>query len=93
MVVSNYSRKMKLKYDYIRDLILVEEVHRRDSGKISSSSFALNVDTQGRRHDRSKPMIRGMSKSRFGQQICWNCGKISNIKRNCSNLKRRRMTL
>ena len=32
MVVNNSARKNKLKYDDIRDLILSEEVHRRDAG-------------------------------------------------------------
>ena len=31
MMMSNFARKSKLKYDDIRDLILSEEVHRRDA--------------------------------------------------------------
>lgn len=36
MDVSNYAGKMKLKYDDIRDLILVEEVCRKDLIETSS---------------------------------------------------------
>ncbi|KAB5537969.1 hypothetical protein DKX38_015502 [Salix brachista] len=43
MAVSNSAGKSKLNYDDIRDLILVEEVRKRDSGEISGSSSALNT--------------------------------------------------
>lgn len=52
MVVSNSAGKSKLNYDDIRDLILDEEVCRRDSGEISGSSSALNVDSRGRAQNR-----------------------------------------
>ncbi|RVW40727.1 Retrovirus-related Pol polyprotein from transposon TNT 1-94 [Vitis vinifera] len=39
----------KLKYNDIRDLILAEEIHRRDAGKTLGSGSALNLETRGRR--------------------------------------------
>ena len=35
MTVSNYTRKEKLKYNDIRDLILAEEIRRRDASETS----------------------------------------------------------
>ena len=45
MAVSNSVGKAKLKYDDIRDLVLAEEVRRKDSGKLLGSRSALNVDS------------------------------------------------
>jgi acyl-activating enzyme 14 len=42
--VSNSVGKSKLKYDDIQDLILAEEVRRKDSGESSSSGSALNIN-------------------------------------------------
>ena len=53
MAVSNSTRKEKLKYNDIRDLILVEEICRRDAGKTSGSSSTLNLETRGRGNDRN----------------------------------------
>ena len=44
MVVSNYIRKEKLKYDDIRDLILVKEVRRKDSGEFLGLRSTFNVN-------------------------------------------------
>ncbi|KAB5521580.1 hypothetical protein DKX38_025899 [Salix brachista] len=90
MAVSNSAGKSKLNYDDIRDLILAEEVRRRDSGEISGSRSALNVDSRGRAQNRNlnrgRSKSRGISKSRLGHQAtCWNCGKTGHIKRNCKN--------
>nr|TKS11700.1 hypothetical protein D5086_0000069980 [Populus alba] len=78
--VSNSSEKSKLKYVDIQDLILAEEVRRKDMGE--NSSLALNINTRGRRHDRGlfkgRSKSRYRSKSKFGprkQVECWNCGK------------------
>ena len=66
MVVSNSTGKEKLKYNDIRDLILVEEIRRRDVGETSESGSALNLETRGRGNDRNSN--RGRSKSRNSNQ-------------------------
>ncbi|RVW83869.1 Retrovirus-related Pol polyprotein from transposon TNT 1-94 [Vitis vinifera] len=48
MAVSNSTGKEKLKYNDIRDLILAEEIRRRDAGETSRSGSALNLETRGR---------------------------------------------
>jgi hypothetical protein len=61
----------KLKYEDIRDLILSEEVRKRDSGETSCSSAVLNLETRGREYgrifgrDRSRSR-KGRSESRSG---------------------------
>lgn len=50
MTVSNSTSKIKLKYDNICDMILVEEVSKRDSSKISYSSSALSIESRGKRY-------------------------------------------
>ena len=65
MAVSKSAGKSKLKYEDIRDLILSEEVRRRDVGETSSSGSALNLETRGRGKD--KNFSQGRSKSRKGR--------------------------
>ena len=48
MAVSNSTGKEKLKYNDIRDLILVEEICRRDVGETSGFGSGLNLETRGR---------------------------------------------
>ena len=77
MVVSNSTGKEKLKYNDIRDLILAEEIRRRDAGESLGSSSALNLETRGRDNDRNSNQGRSKSrncnwkksKSRLGQQV------------------------
>ena len=77
MAVSNSTGKEKLKYNNIRDLILAEEIRRRDASETSRSGSALNLETRGRGNDRksnqgkskSKNSNRNRSKSRSGQQV------------------------
>jgi hypothetical protein len=78
----------KLKYEDIRDLILSEEVRKRDSGETSCSSAVLNLETRGREYgrifgrDRSRSR-KGRSESRSSNQLeCWNCGKAGHLKKN-----------
>ena len=98
MAVSNSTGKEKLKYNDIRDLILAEEIRRRDAGETSGSSSALNLETRGRGNDRnsnrgrSKSINsnRNRSKSRSGQQVqCWNCGKIYHFRNQCKSPKKK----
>ena len=63
MAVSNSTRKEKLKYNDIRDLILAEEIRRRDAGKTLGSSSALNLETKGRGNDRNSNQGRSKSKN------------------------------
>ena len=51
--VSNSIGKEKLKYNDIRDLVLAEEICRRDARKTLGSSSALNLETRGRGNDRN----------------------------------------
>ena len=77
MAVSNSTGKEKLKYNDIRDLILVEEIRRRDASETSGSSYALNLETRDRGNEKnsnrgrskSKNSNRNRSKSRSGQQV------------------------
>ncbi|RVW87889.1 Retrovirus-related Pol polyprotein from transposon TNT 1-94 [Vitis vinifera] len=98
MAVSNSTGKEKLKYNDIRDLILAEEIRRRDAGETSGSGSALNLETRGRGNNRnsnqgrsnSRNSNRNRSKSRSGQQIqCWNCGKTGHFKRQCKSPKKK----
>ena len=90
MSVGNSTGKEKLRYNDMRDLVLAEEIRKRDAGETSESSFALNFETRGRGNDRnsnrgrskSKNSNRNRRKSRSGQQVqCWNYGKASHFKR------------
>ena len=98
MTVSNSTGKEKLKYNDIRDLILTEEIHRRDAGETSGSDFALNLETRGRGNYRnsnrgkskSRNSNQNRSKSRSGQQVqCWNCGKIGHFRNQCKSPKKK----
>ena len=90
--------KEKLKYNDIRDLILVEEIRQRDAGETSGSGSALNLETRGKGNDRnsnkgrskSKNSNPNISKFRSGQQVqCWNCGKTGHFRRQCKSPKKR----
>ena len=72
MAISNSVGKAKLKYDDIRDLVLVEEVRRKDSGELLGLGSTLNVNYKGKGNNRdykgsnkgrSKFKNRGKSKS------------------------------
>ena len=65
MIVSNSAEKSK--YDDIHDLILTQNVRRKDSGEFSSSSFVQNVDNKGRdskRDDKNSNKSRSKSKKK-----------------------------
>jgi hypothetical protein len=94
MAVSNSAGKSKLSYEDVRDLILSEEICRKDAGETSSSAAALNLATRGR--GRETNSVRGISKSRkgrskskFGRQPeCWNYRKTGHFKKNCRELRK-----
>ena len=53
MATSNSTGKEKLKYNDIQDLILAEEIRRRDAGETLGSSSALNLEARDRGNDRN----------------------------------------
>ena len=98
MAVSNSTGNETLKYNDIRDLILAEEIRRRDAGETSGFGSALNLETRGRGNDKnsnqgrskSRNSNRNRSKSRSGQQVqCWNCGKTGHFRRQCKSPKKK----
>ncbi|CBI18761.3 unnamed protein product, partial [Vitis vinifera] len=98
MAISNSTGKENLKYNYIRDLILAEEIRRRNVGETLGSGSVLNLETRGRGNDRnsnrgrSKPRNsnQNISKSRLDQQVqCWNCGKTCHFRRQCKSPKKK----
>ena len=98
MAVSNSTGKEKLKYNNIRDLILAEEIRRRDASESSGSGSVLKLETRGRGNDKnsnwgrskSRNSNRNRSKSRSSQQVqCWNYGKTSHFRRQCKSPKKK----
>ena len=61
MAVSNSTRKEKLKYNDIQDLILAEEICRRDAGETSRYGYALNLETRGRGNDKNSNWSKSKS--------------------------------
>ena len=85
--VSSSSGNSKLKFYDVRDLVLSEEIRRRESGETSNSS-ALHTESRGRTSERNSN--RGRSKSRRGKSRwgkkdfnCYNCGKKCHFKKDC----------
>jgi len=95
MAVSSFARKSKLKYEDIWDLILSEEMCRRDSSETSCSGPALNLETWGRGYGKNSG--RGRSRSKKGisesgsgiQPKFWNCGKTNHFKKNCKEPRKK----
>ena len=77
MAVSNSTGKEKLKYNYIRDLILAKEIRRKDASETSRFGYVLNLETRGRGNDRNsnqgrsklRNSNRNRSKFRSSQQV------------------------
>lgn len=92
--VSSSSGSNKLKFDDVRDLVLSEEIRRRESGECSTSSV-LHTETRGRNPTRGNR--RGKSKDRRSKSRnhqgshsskiieCWNCGKTGHYKNQCKS--------
>ena len=53
IAVSNSTGKEKLKYNDIQNLILTEEIRRKDAGETSGSGSTLNLATRGRGNDKN----------------------------------------
>ena len=77
----------------VRDLILSEDIRRKESGE--SSGSALSTQSRGRSQQKDKNQIRGGSKSKGkGQKkdrkviVCWNCDKIGHFSSQCKAPKK-----
>ena len=53
MAISNSTRKEKMKYNDIQDLILDKEICRKDADETSGSGSIINLETRGRGNDRN----------------------------------------
>ena len=60
--MSSSSRSAKVKMDDSRDLILSEDIHRKESGE--SSGSALSTQSRERSQQKGKNQILGRSKSK-----------------------------
>ncbi|CAA0840639.1 Unknown protein, partial [Striga hermonthica] len=87
--VSSSSGSNKLRFDDVQNLVLSEEIRRRESGEPSTSSV-LHTESRGRistkesRHIKSKgrrSRSRNHRSSQNSKSIeCWNCGKTGHYK-------------
>ena len=90
MAVSNSAGKSKLKYDDIQDLILSEEVCRRDVNidNAQDEAFVTENESRGRSKGPNDRKFNGKLQSRDRSQFkktreCFNCGKKGYLKRDC----------
>ncbi|KAK1417487.1 hypothetical protein QVD17_26616 [Tagetes erecta] len=84
--VSSSCGTTKLTFEGVRDLILGEDIRRKNSGE--SSSSLLSTERRGRRKERGNS--RGRSKSRNRSQSkprkdiqCWNCKENGHFRSQC----------
>ncbi|WVZ16676.1 hypothetical protein V8G54_009658 [Vigna mungo] len=94
---SSSSGSNKLKFHDVRDLILSEEIQRKESGE-SSTSSVLHTESRGR--SSNKGYGRGRSKERRSNSKnhrsfqnsktieCWNCGKVGHYKNQCKSTRK-----
>ena len=90
MKVNNFAGKSKLKYNDIQDLILSEEVHRRDANidNAQDQAFVTKNKSRGRSRRPNDRKFNGRQKSRDRYQFketreCFHCGKICHLRRDC----------
>ena len=90
MAVSNSTGKSKLKYDDIRDLILSEEVRRRNANidNALDQAFVMKNNSKGRSKGRNDRKFNGRSQLRDRSQFketreCFYCGKKGHIIKDC----------
>ena len=95
MTVSNFAGKSKLKYDDIRDLILSEEVRRRDANidNAQDQAFVTENKSRGRSKGSNDRKFNGRSQSRDRSQFketreCFHCGKRGHLRRDCWHLNK-----
>ena len=96
MAMSNSAGKDKLKYDDIRDLILSEEVHRRDACIDNAEGQAFVTKNRGRSRNKwhnDRATFNDRSKSRDKSQYtetreCFHCGKKGHIRMNCRHWRK-----
>ncbi|RZC08730.1 Retrovirus-related Pol polyprotein from transposon TNT 1-94 [Glycine soja] len=96
IAVSSSTRENTLKLSDIRDLILSEDVRKRDSGESSShvSNSALNTEGRGRttqkgQNGRGKSKSRGKGQRKFQSDVtCWNCDKRGHFSNQCKARKK-----
>lgn len=94
--VSSSTRENTLKLSDIRDLILSEDVRKRDSGESSShvSNSALNTEGRGRttqkgQNGRGRSKSRGKGQRKFQSDVtCWNCDKRGHFSNQCKAPKK-----
>ncbi|KAK4481406.1 hypothetical protein RD792_012296 [Penstemon davidsonii] len=103
--VSSSSGSNKLKFNDVRDLVLNEEIRRRESGETSTPS-ALSTESRARsiNNNRGRSNHRGRSKngrsrsrnpSNSGNSKtveCWNCGKVGHYKNQCKSAPKNQTT-
>ena len=90
MAVSNSTGKNKLKYDDIRDLILSEEVRRRDANIDNAQDQAFVTENKSRSRSRgpNDRKFNDRSQSRDRSQFnetrgCFHCAKNGHLRRDC----------
>ncbi|PKA51960.1 Retrovirus-related Pol polyprotein from transposon TNT 1-94 [Apostasia shenzhenica] len=89
--VSSSSGQKKMKLQEIRELILSEDIRKRESGE--SLGTVLHTDGGRSRSFQKNQTSRSKSKRRNklrppNDKVCWNCGRKGHLKRNCKISKK-----